>query len=69
MEKSKFAEWFAAQHGKRTADMPDHTDQQLRELARLGRDAERALALRELWDEKRTSALYAWQASRPKDET
>ena len=61
--KSEFDEWFVAQHRPRTySGMPKHTDQQLRDMVQAGRVAERVLACRELWDEKHTSALYAWQA-------
>jgi hypothetical protein len=61
--KSEFADWFVAQHKPRTnSGMPNHTDQQLRDMVHAGRVAERVLACRELWDDKQTSALYAWQA-------
>lgn len=61
--KSEFMEWFVAQHKPRTnGGMPNHNDQQLREMVQAGRVAERVLAFRELWDEKQKSALYAWQA-------
>lgn len=63
MHNSEFAEWFNAQHKPRTdSGMPNHSDQQLRDIVHAGRVAERVLACRELWDEKRQSALYAWQA-------
>ncbi|HOF31488.1 MAG TPA: hypothetical protein PK441_11615 [Burkholderiaceae bacterium] len=42
--------------------MPNHTDQQLRDMVQAGRVADRVLAFRELWDDKRQSALYAWTA-------
>lgn len=62
--KSEFAEWFSSQHGDRLrSGMPNQTDQQLRDMVQAGKVAERVLACRELWDEKQTSALYAWQAS------
>jgi hypothetical protein len=61
--KSEFAEWFVAQHKSRdSSGMPNHTDQQLRDMVQVGRVAERVLACRELWDEKQRAALYAWQA-------
>lgn len=61
--KSEFLEWFVAQHKPRTdSGMPHHTDQQLRDLVHSGQAAARVLACREMWDEKRQSALYAWTA-------
>jgi hypothetical protein len=42
--------------------MPNQTDQQLRDMVQAGKVAERLLACRNVWDEKHTSALYAWQA-------
>ena len=61
--KSEFMEWFVAQHKPRNdSGMPNHTDQQLRDMVQAGRVADRVLACRELWDEKRQSALYAWTA-------
>ena len=60
---SEFMDWFVAQHKPRTdSGMPNHTDQQLRDMVQAGRVADRVLACRELWDDKQTSALYAWQA-------
>lgn len=61
--ESEFLKWFVAQHKARTnSGMPNHTDQQLRDMVQAGRVAERVLACRELWDEKQQAALYAWQA-------
>jgi len=61
--KSEFMAWFVAQHKPRTdSGMPNHTDQQLRDMVQAGRVADRVLAFRELWDDKRQSALYAWTA-------
>lgn len=61
--KSEFMEWFVAQHKTRTdSGMPNHTDEDLRQMSQTGRIAERILACRELWDNKKNSALYAWQA-------
>lgn len=60
---SAFMRWFVEQHKPRAdSGMPNHTDQQLRDIVQAGRVAERVLACRELWDEKQQSALYAWQA-------
>jgi hypothetical protein len=65
--KSEFAEWFVAQHGPRDGNdagsLKGKTDRELRDLIALGRMADQTLAHRELWDEKKTSALYAWQAA------
>jgi len=61
--KSEFFEWFVEQHKERTkSGMPQHSDQQLRDIVQAGRVADRVLACRELWDEKQQAALYAWQA-------
>ena len=61
-----FAVWFEAQHMHRMASgMPTHSDQQLRDMVQAGRVADRVLACRELWDEKRQSALYAWNTAKP----
>jgi hypothetical protein len=61
--KSAFGEWFEAQHGKRLdGSALKYTDDELRAMIRLGEVAARSLEARKLWDEKRTSALYAWQA-------
>jgi RNA polymerase-interacting CarD/CdnL/TRCF family regulator len=58
--KSEFMEWFVAQHKARTdSGMPSHTDQQLHDMVQTGRVADRVLACRELWDDKKQSALYA----------
>jgi len=60
---SEFETWFVAQHGARDkSGMQSSDDQRLRELIYQGKIAERVLACRELWDEKRQSALYAWCA-------
>lgn len=61
--KSAFTDWFVAQHKSRTyGGMPNHSDQQLRDMVQAGKVADRVLACRELWDEKQQSALYAWTA-------
>lgn len=60
---SKFNAWFVAQHGPRLqSGLCDLTDHQLRERIKAGREADRVLALRELWDDKQQSALYTWTA-------
>lgn len=67
--KSEFMDWFIAQHMPRLdSGMPNHTDKQLRDMMHAGRVAERVLVARQVWDEKRTSALYAWSARRVGDE-
>ena len=61
-----FAVWFEAQHMHRKASgMPMHSDQQLQSMVQAGRVADRVLACRELWDDKRQAALYAWNAAKP----
>ena len=64
---SEFDKWFEAQHGPRCvfalADLNDHD---LHDKIQSGRLAEQVLRLRELWDAKRTSALYAWNAAKEK---
>ena len=58
-----FAVWFEAQHMHRMATgMHNHSDDQLRAIAADGRAAANVLACRELWDDKRQAALYAWNA-------
>jgi hypothetical protein len=67
MMKSEFMKWFVAQHGGRDDGdawaLKNKTDQELRDMIALGRKADQTLAHRELWDDKKTSALYAWQAA------
>ena len=60
---SDFATWFVQQHGERTASgIPSCTDAELRGVAMDGRKADYVLSCRELWDDQRISALYAWNA-------
>jgi hypothetical protein len=59
-----FAEWFVSQHGKRPSSK--NMDVLMRERNYLAAQADRAARLVEaceLWDERRTSALWAWQAA------
>lgn len=64
MSKSTFADWFDAQHGTRqSCGRPDLTDSDLLSRIESGLEAKRILEARTLWDAKRTSALYAWQAA------
>jgi hypothetical protein len=63
--KSEFTEWFEAQHGKRPSNKP--TDELMVDRNSKLAVAENAVRLVDackLWDEKQTSALYAWQAAR-----
>ena len=62
---SAFADWFERQHGQRKRSGPDgsvvnFSDADLRMAISLGAAAADELRRRELWDERRTSALYAW---------
>ena len=57
---SDFDSWFIAQHGPRPG--LNLTDEQMLEAMRIG-DVMREKYLRRLnWEDRRTSALYAWQA-------
>ena len=47
---------------RKASGMPMHSDQQLQSMVQAGRVADRVLACRELWDDKRQAALYAWNA-------
>jgi hypothetical protein len=55
-----FAAWFIAQHGKRPGD--SLTDEEMLRIIERGDDMRRVYRLRIDWDNRRTSALYAWQA-------
>lgn len=57
---SAFENWFIAQHGPRTR-CPDLSDDDLSSRIAMGKMAEAEAAKRALWDDRRTSALYAWQ--------
>lgn len=66
MSKLLFSDWFIAQHGPRersgpTGSVVNYSDDELKIAASRGEAAAAELKRRELWDEKRTSALYAWQ--------
>lgn len=58
-EMSAFATWFEAQHGPR--QRRDEADEALEKMVRDGEAARAELIRRERWDERHTSALYAWQ--------
>lgn len=60
---SEFQDWFEAQHGTRQQD-DEPSDIELSNMWFSGQAAAETLKKRRLWDEKRTSALYAWQAAR-----
>lgn len=61
--KSDFSEWFKAQHGPRERGvMAGYSERRLRDEIQRGKIAAAELEARSLWDEKRQSALYAWQA-------
>ena len=58
----KFDEWFEAQHGKREHNSRAHvSDNALRDIVHAGQISEAELKRREMWDDMRRSALYAWQ--------
>ena len=58
--RSSFVEWFEEQHGPRSRyRLPDISDVDLADIINAGRAAEIELERRCVWDEKKTSALYA----------
>ena len=57
---SEFDDWFRRQHGAR--NLTSASDDELRERIIAGQQAEAELRRRQSWDERRTSALYAWTA-------
>ena len=66
---SKFREWFEAQHGKRErGHHKGASDKDLSELIEAGKDAAFEMEKRWSWDNRWTSALWAWQASEPKED-
>lgn len=66
MARSRFSEWFEQQHGPRERGglMANCSDAELKMEAMRGEAAMAELRRREAWDEKQTSALYAWQANK-----
>jgi hypothetical protein len=56
---NKFDEWFLAQHGKRPGE--SMSDESMLKTIERGDDMRRVYRLRVDWDNRRTSALYAWQ--------
>jgi hypothetical protein len=54
-----FDVWFESQHGKRPGD--SLTDEEMLRIIEQGDDMRRVYRLRLDWDNRRTSALYAWQ--------
>jgi hypothetical protein len=66
--KSRFVEWFTAQHGPRLREPLKHlSDEELKHVITNGQIAAEVLRARKLYDEKETSALYAWTAATNKD--
>lgn len=66
MSELLFSDWFVEQHGPRSRRGPSGSvancsDDELKMAVSRGEAAAAELKRRELWDEKRTSALYAWQ--------
>lgn len=57
---SAFEKWFVAQHGARPG--PGLEQDSLFERVKLGHEARGILDARQDWDNRRQSALYAWQA-------
>ena len=66
MAKLLFMDWFVQQHGPRERGgiMANCSDAELKMEAMRGEAARAELRRRELWDEKQTSALYAWQVNK-----
>ena len=63
MTKTKFSEWFIGQHGARPSRKPIAELRKDRDEKLSDADAAvRLVAACELWEAKRTSAFYAWQA-------
>jgi hypothetical protein len=54
-----FGEWFRAQHGPRPGG--EMTDEEMLEAVAKGEECRRLYRERLDWDNRRTSALYAWQ--------
>ena len=59
---SEFEVWFVEQHGKRNYGWNEETDQELRIMAAQGEWSKRELESRRVYDARRESALYAWNA-------
>jgi hypothetical protein len=59
-----FEKWFKAQHGPRARrrDFLRVSDDSLSIQVTIGKLAEAELAARREWDERKTSALWAWNA-------
>jgi hypothetical protein len=56
-----FDDWFVAQHGKRPSRQPYHElEAEAKAVAILAAEAKSLLERVRLWDERRTSAMYAW---------
>lgn len=70
---SEFSKWFESQHGKRPSKLPlDELMADRNNKCSIAENAKYLVDRCNMWEEKRTSALYAWQArsnvevSRPK---
>lgn len=70
MPRSQFMEWFVAQHGPRERDgsssaasVLNATDGELKTAISQGESAAAELRRREMWDARKESAIYAWQAA------
>lgn len=64
MNAMKFDEWFVAQHGKRPSKKSlDELMRERNEFASRADEARRLAEACDLWEKRRTSALWAWQAS------
>ena len=64
-QPSTFLTWFIEQHGDRPSNKPTHElIEDKNNKVVVAENARRLVAACDLWDEKKTSALYAWQASR-----
>lgn len=66
MKHSEFNDWFVAQHGERAKAFWGHTDLELVDIANRGDAARDELGRRQVYDERKESALYAWQVKHGK---
>jgi len=66
VKNKQFATWFAEQFGSRVSKHDSNSDDDLVQIIQAGAAAERELRRRDLWDQQREAALYAWQASEGK---
>ena len=59
---ARFKNWFERQHGKRP-NLGGATDKELQDMVVTGFSAGRELEARRIYDARKTSALYAWNAT------